>query len=39
MAILLECPVCHKKQSIRNKLCNCGENLDRAKKHKGLNFG
>lgn len=38
MAILLECPVCHKKQSIRNKLCNCGENLDRAKKAQRVKF-
>jgi integrase len=32
MAILAECPICHTKQSIRNKKCKCGENLDKAKK-------
>ena len=32
MSILAECPICRKKQSLRNKLCSCGENLDKAKK-------
>ena len=34
MAILAECPVCHKKQSIRNKLCKCGLDLDKEKRKK-----
>ena len=34
MAILAECPRCHRKQSIRNKACKCGSNLDTAKKNK-----
>ena len=34
MAILAECPVCHKKQSVKNKMCSCGENLDKAKRRK-----
>lgn len=34
MATLAECPVCHKKQAIRNKICACGENLDNAKRCK-----
>lgn len=34
MTILAECPVCHKKQSIRNKICKCGVNLDHEKKYK-----
>jgi len=34
MATLAECPECHKKQSIRNKICACGENLDNAKRCK-----
>ncbi|MFC1880648.1 tyrosine-type recombinase/integrase [Thermodesulfobacteriota bacterium] len=32
MAIMQECPICHKKQKTSNKLCSCGENLDQAKK-------
>jgi integrase len=32
MAILSECPICHTKQSHKNKKCKCGENLDKAKK-------
>lgn len=39
MAVLAECPRCHKKQSIKNKVCRgtrkqpCGDNLDKAKKN------
>ncbi len=39
MAVLAECPRCHKKQSVTNKVCRgtkkqpCGENLDKAKKN------
>lgn len=32
MSVLVECPICHQKQSLRNKRCPCGENLDKAKK-------
>ena len=33
MAILAKCPICRRKQSIRNKKCKgCGEDLDQAKK-------
>jgi len=32
MAIMQECPTCHKKQKPSNKLCSCGEDLDKAKK-------
>ncbi len=33
MAIAAQCPICRRKQSLRNKLCKeCGENLDKAKK-------
>jgi len=32
--ILAECPICHKKQGIRNKVCSCGENLENAKRCK-----
>ena len=38
MAILAECPSCHKKQSCRNKICSCSENLDRAKKSKRVRY-
>ena len=24
MAIMGECPVCHRKQAVRNKVCVCG---------------
>jgi len=33
MAILQECPICHRKQSLKNKRCNkCENNLDKAKR-------
>ncbi|SPF42642.1 conserved hypothetical protein [Syntrophobacter sp. SbD1] len=38
MAILAECPQCHKKQSIRNKMCACGKDLDKAKRAKKVRF-
>lgn len=38
MAILAECPVCHKKQKVKNKLCKCGQDLDKAKRAKKVRF-
>lgn len=38
MAILAECPVCHKKQSARSKICNCGEDLDKAKRSQKVRY-
>jgi integrase len=38
MAILAECPQCHKKQSIRNKACTCGKDLDKAKRAQKVRF-
>jgi integrase len=38
MAILAECPGCRKKQSIKNKICSCGENLDKAKQSKRVKY-
>ena len=38
MAILAECPICKRKQGIRNKVCSCGENLDQAKKSKRVRY-
>lgn len=34
MAILAECPICHKKQSIKNKKCSCGTDMDAEKGKK-----
>jgi integrase len=39
MAILADCPVCHRKQSNSKKKCiECGEDLDRAKQSKRVNY-
>ncbi|MBC8462520.1 MAG: site-specific integrase [Deltaproteobacteria bacterium] len=38
MAILAECPFCHKKQATKNKLCKCGADLDKAKKSKKVKY-
>lgn len=38
MAILSECPLCRRKQSIRNKSCICGNELDRAKRSKKVKY-
>jgi integrase len=38
MSILAECPICRRKQSIRNKLCQCGIDLDRAKRSKKVRY-
>ena len=32
MAILQECPICRRRQRVANKLCRCGERLDKAKR-------
>ena len=34
MAVLAECPVCHKKQAVKNKRCFCGADLDKLKRAK-----
>ncbi len=34
MAILAECPLCHKKQSVKNKACKCGGDMDKFKRQK-----
>ncbi|UCF94843.1 MAG: site-specific integrase [Desulfobacterales bacterium] len=34
MSILAECPICHKKQAIKNKRCKCGADLDKLKRQK-----
>lgn len=38
MAILAECPGCHKKQSASNRLCVCGEDLVKSKKSKRVRY-
>ncbi len=38
MAILAECPMCHSKQSNKNKVCKCGEDLDQAKRSRRVRY-
>lgn len=38
MSILAECPICHKKQSNKNKVCTCGGNLVQAKKSNKVRY-
>jgi len=38
MSILLECPFCQKKQSLKNKICTCSENLDKAKRSRKVKY-
>jgi integrase len=38
MAVLAECPFCHKKQATKNKKCKCGADLDAAKRSKKVNY-
>ncbi len=38
MAVLAECPRCHKKQSLRNRLCPCGEDLVKAKRSERVRY-
>jgi integrase len=38
MAILQQCPSCRKRQSIKNKKCNCSQDLDKAKRSNRVNY-
>jgi hypothetical protein len=38
MGILARCPVCHRKQSVKNKKCACGLQQDEAKKSKKVRY-
>jgi integrase len=38
VAILAECPVCHRKQAVKNKVCSCGQDLDKAKQSKRVRY-
>jgi len=38
MAILQECPYCHRKQALKHKQCSCGGDLDKAKKARKVRY-
>jgi integrase len=38
MAILAECPVCHRKQAVKNRNCDCGANLVKEKKLQKVRY-
>ncbi len=38
MGILAECPMCHKKQSTKNKACSCGNEMDKSKRSKKVRY-
>jgi integrase len=38
MAILARCPICKLQQSVKNKKCKCGEDLDKAKRSKRVRY-
>jgi integrase len=38
MGILAECPFCHTKQGTKNKVCKCGQSLDKAKRAKKVKY-
>jgi integrase len=38
MAILAECPVCHKKQAVRNRNCDCGADLAKEKRLQKVRY-
>ena len=38
MSIFAECPICRRKQSVKNKVCSCGEKLDQAKKAERVRY-
>ena len=38
MSIFAECPICRRKQSVKNKRCVCGEKLDKAKKAERVRY-
>jgi integrase len=38
MAILAECPVCHKKQAVKNRNCACGTDLVKEKRSKKVRY-
>lgn len=38
MAILAQCPICRKKQSLKNKTCKCGQDMDKAKRSNRVRY-
>jgi integrase len=38
MAILAECPRCHKKQAVKNRFCDCGADLVQEKRLKKVRY-
>lgn len=38
MAILAECPFCHRKQSLKRKKCSCGADLDQVKRTQKVRY-
>jgi len=38
MGIQAQCPICRRRQSLRNKVCSCGESLDKAKRSKRVKY-
>jgi integrase len=38
MSVLIECKICKRKQSAKNKRCRCGEDLDKAKRSRKVKF-
>lgn len=38
MTILAECPFCRKRQSVRNKQCDCGADLDKLKRGQKVKY-
>jgi integrase len=38
MAILAECPRCHKKQTVKNRVCDCGADMVKEKRSKKVRY-
>jgi integrase len=38
MAVLGECPFCHRKQAVKNRVCPCGEDLVQLKRSKKIRY-
>lgn len=38
MALLIRCPTCRTFQSLKNKKCKCGENIDKAKRSSRVSY-
>ncbi|MEA2084575.1 MAG: hypothetical protein U9O82_10125 [Thermodesulfobacteriota bacterium] len=38
MAILAECPICHRKQANKNRICSCGEDIVKAKRSNRVKY-